>query len=108
MCIVGNTPAKLQTKQVPVHQPIAKVLLLACGDPRHILYTALCIKQAGGLSEKQTLSVMTCDVEWSHILPTGVRIDLERSDFISVYTEIYKRMFSFSLDIPDLSGPLNC
>ena len=54
--VVGNTPAKLLIKQVPVHQSVANVLLLGCGDPRHILFTSWCIQQAGGLSEQQILS----------------------------------------------------
>jgi Domain of unknown function (DUF4470) len=64
---VGNTPAKLLSKFVPVHQSVAKILLLGCGDPRHILYTSWCIQQAGGLSMQQTLNVTMCDIEPSTI-----------------------------------------
>jgi Domain of unknown function (DUF4470) len=64
---VGNTPAKLLTAHIPVYQPIAKILLLGCGDPRHILYTTWCHQQAGELSNDQILSVTTCDIEPSTI-----------------------------------------
>ena len=64
---VGNTPAKLLTAHIPVYQPVAKILLLGCGDPRHILYTTWCHQQAGELSNDQILSVTTCDIEPSTI-----------------------------------------
>lgn len=35
---IGNTSAVRLTEYLPPEQP-ANILLLACGDPRHILYT---------------------------------------------------------------------
>ena len=65
--LVGNTPAKLLTAHIPVYQSVAKILLLGCGDSRHILYTAWCHQQAGDLSNDQILNVTTCDIEPSTI-----------------------------------------
>ena len=91
---VGNTPAKSLIKQVPVHQSIAKVLLLGCGDPRHILFTSWCIQQAGGLSTQQTFSVTTCDVEPSTIARNVIlyRLIQDASNFQMVWSTFYDRV----------------
>ena len=92
--LVGNTPAKLLIKQVPVHQSVANVLLLGCGDPRHILYTSWCIQQAGGLSQQQILSVTTCDVEPSTIARNIIlyRLIQDASNFQMVWSIFYDRL----------------
>ena len=59
----GNTPAKLLTRNIPVDQPSANILLLGCGDPRHVLFTSWSLSQMGGLSVKQKLNFLICDIE---------------------------------------------
>lgn len=59
----GNTPAKLLIQQVPLYVPTANILLLGCGDPRHVLYTLHCMKENKGLSAEQRLDVTMCDME---------------------------------------------
>lgn len=61
----GNTPAKLLIQHIPVNQPTAAILLLGCGDPRHIMYTAHCIVKQAGLALKQRLDIVCCDLEAS-------------------------------------------
>lgn len=39
------------------------ILLLGCGDPRHILFTAWTLHKAGGLSVLQNLNFVFCDVD---------------------------------------------
>ncbi|KAI6100535.1 hypothetical protein F5141DRAFT_1031364 [Pisolithus sp. B1] len=57
---VGNTPAICLTEELPPEHK-ADVLLLGCGDPRHILYTAYA--DASILNEPRKLDVTCCDYD---------------------------------------------
>ncbi|KAI6100532.1 hypothetical protein F5141DRAFT_303100 [Pisolithus sp. B1] len=57
---IGNTPAVCLTEELPPEHN-ANVLLLGCGDPRHILYTVYA--DASILSEPRKLDVTCCDVD---------------------------------------------
>jgi hypothetical protein len=58
----GNTPAKSLLQHVPADQACANLLLLGCGDPRHLLYSAYCNQKAGGMAAQQSLSLVMCDI----------------------------------------------
>ncbi|KAI6115235.1 hypothetical protein EDD16DRAFT_1794548 [Pisolithus croceorrhizus] len=57
---VGNTSAICLTEELPPEHK-ADVLLLGCGDPRHILYTAYA--DASVPNEPRKLDVTCCDVD---------------------------------------------
>lgn len=59
----GNTPAKQLMHNVPAYVDCAKLLLLGCGDPRHILFTVWSLRSAGGLSARQCMDFTACDIE---------------------------------------------
>ncbi|KAH0829190.1 hypothetical protein J3R83DRAFT_2738 [Lanmaoa asiatica] len=58
---IGNTSAVRLTEHLPPEQQ-ANILLLACGDPRHILYT-IYTNEVNSRIEPQRLDVTCCDVE---------------------------------------------
>ncbi|KAF8554137.1 hypothetical protein OG21DRAFT_1509285 [Imleria badia] len=58
---IGNTSAIRLTEHLPPEQE-ANILLLACGDPRHILYTVYANETNSNI-EPQKLDVTCCDVE---------------------------------------------
>ncbi|KAG9312022.1 hypothetical protein JVU11DRAFT_7297 [Chiua virens] len=58
----GNTSAVRLTEHLPPEQQ-ANVLLLACGDPRHILYTVHTNDATNSDIEPPKLDVTCCDVE---------------------------------------------
>jgi hypothetical protein len=58
----GNTPAKSLLQHVSVCQECARLLLLGCGDPRHLLYSVFCAQRAGGMAARQSLSLVMCDI----------------------------------------------
>ncbi|KAG8788978.1 hypothetical protein FRC12_014050, partial [Ceratobasidium sp. 428] len=57
---LGNTPAVSLTRDLPPEQP-ADILLLGCGDPRHILYT--CYADVTPSLESRKIDVTCCDLE---------------------------------------------
>ncbi|KIJ15484.1 hypothetical protein PAXINDRAFT_162991 [Paxillus involutus ATCC 200175] len=57
----GNTSAIRLTENLPPEQQ-ANILLLACGDPRHILYTVY-TNETDSTIEPQKLDITCCDVE---------------------------------------------
>lgn len=59
----GNTPAKLLVSNIPVHVDRARILLLGCGDARHILFTIYATQSMGGLAAQQSLDIVACDHE---------------------------------------------
>ncbi|KAJ1441162.1 hypothetical protein B484DRAFT_118187 [Ochromonadaceae sp. CCMP2298] len=58
----GNTPAKSLLQHIPADQACARLLLLGCGDSRHLLFSAYCAQRAGGLAAQQSLSLVMCDI----------------------------------------------
>lgn len=58
----GNTPAKLLTRHTPLVLLTCNILLLGCGDPRHVFFTAW--SHHYSQSHKHiTLDVTMCDIE---------------------------------------------
>ena len=58
---MGNTPVKFLLQHCPIELQCARILLLGCGDPRHILYTSACMNTCGGLALQQKLDITMCD-----------------------------------------------
>ncbi|KIK97263.1 hypothetical protein PAXRUDRAFT_825109 [Paxillus rubicundulus Ve08.2h10] len=59
----GNTSAIRLTENLPLEQK-ANILLLACGDPRHILYTVYTNDyKTDSTIEPQKLDITCCDIE---------------------------------------------
>lgn len=60
----GNTPARLLTRQFPPHLATCRILLLGCGDPRHVLFTAWSHSLSSSYRTIQ-LDVTMCDMDSS-------------------------------------------
>lgn len=58
----GNSCAKRLTAFLPPDQTTATVLMLGCGDFRHILFTNWCHRQTGGTFRQTRLNVVACDL----------------------------------------------
>jgi hypothetical protein len=58
----GNSSAKRLTAFVPPEQITASILMLGCGDFRHIMFTNWCHTKAGGLLDRTCLDVVACDL----------------------------------------------
>ncbi|KAF9228361.1 hypothetical protein BS17DRAFT_773573 [Gyrodon lividus] len=58
---IGNTSAVCLTENLPPEQK-ADILLLACGDPRHILYTVY-TNETNLSTKPQNLDITCCDIE---------------------------------------------
>lgn len=56
---IGNTPAVSLAQDLPSGTK-ADILLLGCGDVRHILFT---VNNEQGAREKRSLDVTCCDVD---------------------------------------------
>eukprot|EP00961_Rhodomonas_salina_P299947 3939355-Rhodomonas_salina.4 len=60
---IGNTRPRFLAEHCPSHIPCARVLLLGCGDPRHILFTVWTTSQGGEAAKNQKLLATMCDFE---------------------------------------------
>ena len=80
----GNTPAKLLTRYFPTECPVCKVLLLGCGDPRHVFFTLWTHLQSRSAYRTTCLDVTMCDIEPSILARNTVLfkliLDKERAD----------------------------
>lgn len=70
---IGNTPAVSLTRDLPQGVD-ADILLLGCGDVRHILYT--CYAERGFPTRR--LDVTGCDIE-DNIIGASVSLFMEKS-----------------------------
>lgn len=59
----GNTSAKRLTAYLAPDQGIASILLLGCGDFRHVLFTCWSHEKAGGIASRQRHEVVACDIK---------------------------------------------
>lgn len=59
----GNTPAKNLLNTCPVDLEKVSLLLLGCGDPRHVLYSSYCAEKSGKMAAEQKLSIVMCDIQ---------------------------------------------
>lgn len=61
----GNTPAKMLTRYFPPLIPTVTILLLGCGDPRHVFFTAWTHLKSRSAFRSTLLQVTMCDIEIS-------------------------------------------
>lgn len=61
----GDSSARHLTSHIPVNQPVINILLLACGDFRHMLYTLWCMQQNATQQHQsqQALNFVAVDLE---------------------------------------------
>ncbi|KAI1112517.1 hypothetical protein F5Y14DRAFT_421401 [Nemania sp. NC0429] len=89
---LGNTPAASLTQTIPPGEPV-DVLLLGCGDVRHILFT-------GHVDAARTMDITCCDVEKAvlarNILLLSLLID--GNDFHDDFKLIWNLYYHMKLD----------
>ncbi|KIJ65882.1 hypothetical protein HYDPIDRAFT_87876 [Hydnomerulius pinastri MD-312] len=75
---IGNTSAVCLTENLPPEQK-AEILLLACGDPRHILYTVY-TNESGSTTVPQKLDITCCDIEVAVLARNAILFTLLADD----------------------------
>ncbi|KAF8448653.1 hypothetical protein L210DRAFT_3470651 [Boletus edulis BED1] len=99
---IGSTSAVRLTEHLPPEQQ-ANVLLLACGDPRHILYTVH-TNDTNSDIEPQKLDVTCCDVEAAVLARNAILFTLLADDGAQDRIDlIWNIFYHFLLDQESLS-----
>ena len=80
----GNTPARLLTRHFPTESPVCRILLLGCGDLRHIFFTLWTHLKSRSAFRTTCLDVTMCDIEPAILARNTVLfkliLDNERAD----------------------------
>eukprot|EP01031_Cornospumella_fuschlensis_P027939 gene27939-33738_t len=89
----GNTNAKRLTAYIPPEQDTATILLLGCGDFRHILFTSWCHEKAGGMVANQRHNIVACDILPSILARNLVllRMVYDQADFAKAWMIFYSK-----------------